>query len=180
MQLKETKEKSEFIFDGKILHLYKDDVRLPNGKTAERECIRHIGAVCIIPYQDGMVYVERQYRYPVDEIIVEIPAGKLDFKEEDRLEAAKRELKEETGLSADKWTELGLFYPAAAYSDEAITMYLAEELSQGERHLDDDEFLDVYAVPLKDLLKDVMDGKIQDAKTQVAILKLANLKNISL
>ncbi len=171
-QLGETQIDSSMVFDGQILHVYNDSVKLPNDNTASREVIRHIGAVCVVPVLDnGYVIVERQYRYPIDQVITEIPAGKLDSADEDRLAAAKRELQEETGYTATKWTDMGLYYPAAAYSDEKITMYLAEGLSLGERHLDDDEFLNVVAIPLKDLVDDIISGKITDGKTQVAILK---------
>ncbi len=176
--LRETQTASELIFDGKILHLYRDDILLPNGKPAEREVIRHIGAVCVIPItDDGMVIMERQYRYPVDQVILEIPAGKLDSREEDPEEAARRELREETGYEAGKLTPLGLFYPACAYSDEAIQMYLATELTAGERKLDEDEFLDVEQIPLQMLVKQVMAGEIPDAKTQIAVLKAAAILN---
>ena len=165
---------SELIFDGKILHLYRDDIQLPNGNPAEREVIRHVGAVCVIPVtDDGMAVMERQYRYPVDEVILEIPAGKLDSKDEDHEEAARRELWEETGYTAKELIPLGKFYPACAYSDETIWMYLAKGLVKGERHLDEDEFLDVELIPLTDLVKQVMAGQIPDAKTQIAILKAA-------
>lgn len=175
-RLEERRTQSEEIFDGVILHLYKDTVELPNGKPAVREVIRHVGAVGIVPVTaDGKVIVERQYRYPLDEVITEIPAGKLDSKQEDRLAAAKRELREETGITADEWTSLGEYYPAAAYSDERITLYLATGLHKGEQDLDEDEFLNVEEVPLTDLVNDVMDGKIADGKTQTAILKAAKL-----
>lgn len=171
-ELGERKVDSKEIFDGKILHVFHDSVRLPNDDITGREVIRHVGAVCIIPVtEDGMVYVERQYRYPVDSVITEIPAGKLDSPDEDRLSAAKRELVEETGLTADSWYDMGVFYSAAAYSDEKITMYLARGLHRGEQKLDHDEFLNVVQVPLEELLRDVMDGKIPDGKTQLAILK---------
>ena len=128
-ELREVQLSSEDIFDGVILHVKKDRIQLPNGDTSGREIIRHVGAVCVIPVTDqNEAYIERQYRYPYDTVITEIPAGKLDSKQEDRLSAAKRELREETGLSADEWTELGGFYPAAAYSDEYITMYMARGL----------------------------------------------------
>lgn len=173
-ELGERKVDSKEIFDGVILHVFRDSVRLPNGDITGREVIRHVGAVCVIPVtDDGMVYVERQYRYPVDSVITEIPAGKLDSPEEDRLSAAKRELIEETGITADSWLDLGDFYSAAAYSDEKITMYLARGLHRGEQHLDKGEFLNVVQVPLEELLQDVMDGKIPDGKTQMAILKAA-------
>ena len=113
---------SQEIFDGRILHLFDDKVLLPNGQSASREVIRHVGAVCVIPLlSDGRVIVERQFRYPIDQVITEIPAGKLDSADEDPLEAAKRELKEETGYEAERFIHLGVFYPAAAYCDEKIT-----------------------------------------------------------
>ena len=165
---------SELIFDGRILHVYRDDICLPNGKPADRELIRHIGAVCVIPVtDDGCAVMERQYRYPVGEVVLEIPAGKLDSKDEDHEEAARRELEEETGYRAEQMIELGKFYPACAYSDEAIWMYLAKGLTKGDRHPDEDEFLDVELIPLKDLVGQVLDGKIPDVKTQLAILKAA-------
>ena len=173
-RLKETTVASELIFDGKILHLYRDDIQRPNGAPAERELIRHIGAVCVIPVtDDGYAVMERQYRYPVAEVILEIPAGKLDSRDEDHEEAARRELEEETGYRAEQMIPLGKFYPACAYSDEAIWMYLAKGLTKGDRHLDEDEFLDVELIHLKDLVKQVMEGSIPDAKTQIAIMKAA-------
>ena len=174
--LKEIKTDSQEIFDGVILHLFKDTVTLPNGHSATREVIRHIGAVAVVPItDDGKVIVERQFRYPLDQVITEIPAGKLDSFTEDRLEAAKRELREETGYTAKEWIELGVYHPAAAYCDEKITLYLARGLELGERDLDEDEFLNVEAVPLEELVADVMAGRITDGKTQVAILKTAHI-----
>ena len=178
-RLSEKQLTSEDIFNGIILHVKRDTVELSNGNSTIREVIRHIGAVCVIPVtENNEVIVERQYRYPLDRVILEIPAGKLDAPDEDRLSAIKRELMEETGYTADEWTEIGDFHPAPAYSDEYITMYLARGLHKGERRLDADEFLDVYTVPLKDLVDDVMAGKISDAKTQVAILKAARILGI--
>ena len=178
-RLREKQLTTEDIFDGVVLHVVRDTVALPNGNTSVREVIRHIGAVCVIPVtEDNRVVVERQYRYPLDRIILEIPAGKLDAPDEDRLSAIQRELREETGYSADEWLEIGDFHPAPAYSDEYITMYLARGLRKGQQHLDEDEFLDVCTVPLKDLVEDVMAGKISDAKTQVCILKAARILNL--
>ena len=177
--LRETEVSSQDIFEGRILHVKKDTVALPNGEQAYREIIRHIGAVCVIPVtEDNQVIVERQYRYPIDRVITEIPAGKLDSKEEDRLSAIQRELREETGFSAEEWIELGDFHPAPAYSDEYISMYMARKLHKGERHLDADEFLDVFTVPLSELVEDVMAGRISDAKTQVTVLKAARILGI--
>ena len=178
-RLREVRTGSEEIFDGTILHVQRDTVRLPNGNDAIREVIRHIGAVCVIPVLDnGDVIMERQYRYPLDRVILEIPAGKLDAANENRLSAIQRELREETGYTAEEWTVIGDFHPAPAYSDEFITMYMARKLRKGDRHLDADEFLDVYTVPLKDLVEDVMAGRISDAKTQVCILKAARILGI--
>ena len=172
--LREVKTGSEEIFDGVILHVFKDTVQLPNGHPATREVIRHVGAVGVIPItDDGKVIIERQFRYPLDRGITEIPAGKLDSFTEDRLSAAKRELEEETGYSAREWISMGDYYPAAAYCDERITLYLARGLTLGQRHLDEDEFLNFEAVPLTELVEQVMDGTITDGKTQVAVLKAA-------
>ena len=178
-QLQEKQTATEDIFDGIVLHVVRDTVSLPNGHSAIREVIRHIGAVCIIPVtENNEVIVERQYRYPLNRVILEIPAGKLDSPDENRLSAIQRELREETGYSADEWTEIGDFHPAPAYSDEYITMYLARGLHKGKQDLDADEFLNVYTIPLKDLVNDVMSGRISDAKTQVCILKAARILNI--
>ena len=176
--LKETKVASREIFQGNIVHLFKDDILLPNGKPATREVIRHVGAVAVVPLtDDGKVIVERQFRYPIDRVATEIPAGKLDSAEEDRLSAAKRELEEETGYTATDWLCLGDFHPTFAYCDEMITLYLARGLQKGTRHLDPDEFLNIREVPLEELVAAVMDGKITDGKTQTAILKTALLLN---
>lgn len=179
-QLAETQVSSEEIFDGVILHVVKDEVSLPDGGRSYREVIRHIGAVCVIPVtDDGNVILERQYRYPLGQVMTEIPAGKLDYPEEDRLAAIKRELKEETGYTADRWQDIGLFFPAAAYSDERITMYLATGLHKGAQELDQGEFLNVFEMPLKEAVEQVMSGQITDSKTQVAILKAANILGVS-
>ena len=171
--LREIQIGSDKIYEGKILDFYRDTVRLPNGHTATRELVRHNGAVAIVPLlDDGRVIVEKQFRYPHDEVIVEIPAGKLDGPDEIPEEAARRELREETGVEAKELIPLGPFYPTAAYSTETIWMYLAKGLTFGEQKLDDDEFLNVETVPLKVLVKDILDGKVPDGKTQAAILRV--------
>ena len=178
-KLREIQVGTEDIFDGVILNVKRDQVRLPNGHQSVREVIRHVGAVCVVPVTaDGKVVVERQYRYPIDRVITEIPAGKLDSRDEDRLSAIQRELREETGYTAEEWIPLGDFHPAPAYSDEYISMYMARGLRAGDRHLDADEFLDVFRVPLKDLVEDVMAGRISDAKTQTCVLKAARMLGI--
>ena len=171
--LREIQIESEKIYAGKILDFYRDTVRLPNGHTAPRELVRHNGAVAIVPLlDDGRVIVEKQFRYPHDEVIVEIPAGKLDGPDEIPEEAARRELREETGVEAKELIPLGPFYPTAAYSTETIWMYLAKGLTFGEQKLDDDEFLNVETVPLSDLVKDILAGNVPDGKTQAAILRV--------
>lgn len=172
--LNEEKIDGEEIFDGKVVHLVRDRVRLPNGNEGIREVIRHVGAVCIIPiFENGDILVERQFRYPHAKVLLEIPAGKLDSKSEDPLSAAVRELFEETGYKAGKMTLLGELYTTPAFVDEVIWMYLAEDLYtvDSKQHLDEDEFLTVERMPLDTLCDMVMNGEIPDAKTQVAILK---------
>lgn len=172
MELTEKTLSSQLIFDGKILKVYFDDIELPDGGKATREFIRHVGAVCIVALtDDGKIILEKQYRYPFGAVITEIPAGKLDSKEEDPLCAASRELKEETGVSAREMIYLGDFYPACAYSDEIIRIFLARGLSFGETSLDEDEFINVEKVPLEEAVRDIMEGKIKDGKTQAAVLK---------
>ena len=176
-QLKETPVASQLIRAGRILDMKVDQVRVFNGQIAVRELVRHLGAVCIVPVtEDGQIVLERQYRYPIDQVLTELPAGKLDYAGEDPLEAAKRELREETGLRAAEWIFLGDFYPAAAYSDERIRMYLARGLSQGERDLDPDENINLFTLPLEEAVNAVMRGEIPDAKTQLAVLKAAEYR----
>ena len=163
---------TECVFKGKILDLYLDTIELPNGHTATREYIKHVGAACVVPVDtEGNVIVERQFRYPFNAVLTEIPAGKLDSKLEPHLDAALRELKEETGYTAENMVYLGEYYPTCAYSDETIHMYLATGLTQGEQNLDDDEFVGVEKVPLKTLIDRIMAGEIKDGKTQTALLK---------
>ena len=163
---------SEPIFEGKLLHVFKDTVSLPNGGTSTREYIRHVGAVCVVPLtENGQVLVERQFRYPIGKTTLEIPAGKLNSKSEDPEEAIRRELREETGADAGELIALGEFYPAAAYSDEVIHMYLARKLTFGESHPDDDEFLSVELIPLEELVREILAGNVPDAKTQAAVLR---------
>ncbi len=177
MDLTEKHISTEEIFDGTILHLVNDTIELPNGKQAHREVIRHVGAVCVVPLTDnGEVIMERQYRYAVGETIFEIPAGKLDSKSEDPESAIRRELKEETGYIAGKLIHLGYFYPACAYSDEKINMYLATELIEDERALDEDEFINLERMKLEDVVKLVVEGKVPDLKTQAAIMRVMYMK----
>ncbi|MBQ8381520.1 MAG: NUDIX hydrolase [Clostridia bacterium] len=176
-ELTEKQLSREEIFRGKVLHLVNDTVLLPNGEKANREICLHVGAVCIIPIlPDGRVIMERQFRYAHGRVFFEIPAGKLDSVYEDPLSAAKRELREETGAIAGKMTYLGELDTSPALVSEKIHMYLAEELTFGERELDEDEFLNVEYTPLKSLYNMVMSGEIRDAKTQIAVMKAAALR----
>lgn len=176
-ELTEKQISREDIYEGKVLHLVKDKILLPNGEESYREFCMHVGAVSVIPIlPDGRVIMERQYRYAHGRVFFEIPAGKLDYPGEDPLSAAKRELREETGAVAGKMTYLGALDTSPAILDEKIYMYMAEDLSFGERELDEDEFLNVEYAYLSDLYGMVMRGEISDAKTQISVLKVASLK----
>lgn len=171
-KLFEKQIKSENIYKGKILDLYRDEILLPNGRTSTREYIKHVGAACVVPVDnEGNIIIEKQFRYPFARVLTEIPAGKLDSKQEPHLDAAKRELREETGYTAENMIYLGEYYPTCAYSDEIIHMYLATGLSQGETNPDEDEFLGVEKMPLETAVEEIMKGNIRDGKTQTAILK---------
>lgn len=163
---------SEKIFDGNIISLSFDTVRLPNGKEATREFVRHPGAVCVVPLTDeGEVICVRQYRYPFARVTLEIPAGKLDSKTEDHESAALRELSEETGATCREIRFIGELHTSPAILDEVIYMYVARGLDFGEQHPDDDEFLSVVRLPIEKAVEMILSGEIKDAKTQTAILK---------
>lgn len=171
LELTETKVASEELFRGKVVHLFRDTVRLPNGKTATRELMRHPGAAAVVPLtQEGNVILVRQYRYPFAQVMLEIPAGKLD-PGEDPLVCATRELTEETGYEAEEIVPLGVFYPSVAILDEKIYLYLARGLAFRATNPDDDEFLNVEQRPLREMVDAVMRGEVPDGKTQTAILK---------
>ncbi|MCH5199253.1 MAG: NUDIX hydrolase [Oscillospiraceae bacterium] len=174
--LTEKKASSTEVFSGKLLKVFKDDIILPNGKEAIREYIKHPGASCVVPVTDNNeVLMVRQFRYPFDRVLLEIPAGKLDFAGEDPKSAAIRELKEETGAETKDLIFMGEYYPTCAYSTEIIYMYLARDLSFGETDFDDDEFIEPERISLKALFDMVMNGEIRDGKTQTAILKAYNI-----
>lgn len=178
MNLKEKQLDYEYIFKGKVIKLRLDTAELPNGKTAKREIVEHNGGVCVaaITENDELLMV-RQFRYPYNEIILELPAGKRDSLTEDPLECGKRELKEETGATAEEYISLGELYPTPGYCGEVIWLYAAKNLSYGELDPDDDEFLSVEKIPFDTAIQMVMNGEIKDAKTQTAILKLKLLKD---
>jgi ADP-ribose pyrophosphatase len=166
---------SEQVYDGALLKVYRDRVRLPDGREAAREYIRHPGAVAVVPlFDDGRVLLERQFRYPNRREFIEIPAGKLE-PGEPHLETAKRELLEETGYSAAEWTRLGAIHVSIAYSDESIELFVARKLTLSERSLDDGEFLEVFSLPFAEAVAMVREGRITDAKTVAALLWLESL-----
>lgn len=170
--LEEKQIASKLIYKGRILDLYLDDVLLPDGSTSKREYIKHLGAACVVPVDDdGNVIVVKQYRYPFSGVLTEVPAGKLDSKEESHFVTAVRELKEETGYVADNLVYLGEYYPTCAYSDEVIHMYLATGLRDEEQSLDEGEFVDVEKIPIETFVEEIMKGNIRDGKTQTAVLK---------
>ncbi len=154
-----------------VLDFRVDEVELPDGRCAERRYIKHRGAVAVLPIDnDGNVYLVNQYRYPAGRVTTELPAGKLDSPDEDRLGAAMRELREETGFTSGKVTFIGEYLGSPAINTEIIWLYLAENLSDGEQKLDEDEFLNVVKMPLSELVSLVMEGKISDGKTAYAAL----------
>jgi len=160
----------EQVFSGRLLEVHRDRVRLPDGKEALREYIRHPGAVAIVALlEDGRVLLERQFRYPLRRVFVEIPAGKLE-RGEDPLETGKRELLEETGYAAREWRRLGAIHNAIGYSDEKIEIWLARGLVKHEQRLAEGEFLEVFSLPLVEAQAMARDGRITDVKTITGLL----------
>ena len=173
----ETELSSERVYDGNLLHVKRDVVRLPNGHEAVREWITHPGASAVAPLTDeGELILVRQYRYPVRQVTLEVPAGKLDVAGESPLECAKRELAEETGYHAAKLYKLTTIATTVGFSNEYIHLFAAEGLTPGKQHPDDDEFINTVKVPLKDAVELINSGQITDAKTAVSILLLAQRK----
>ncbi len=168
--LKETKLSSEVIFQGRLLDVRKDVVKLPNGKTSTREWIKHPGAVCIIPIlPDGSLALIRQFRYPVQKEMIELPAGKLDLGEKPEI-CASRELEEEIGYRPEKLTFLTQIHPAIGFADEVMWLYLGEELTESKIKCDEDEFIELMPTSIQDASQMVWDGKITDVKTVIGIL----------
>lgn len=173
--LEEKQLSSQCIYDGKVLHVYKDDIELPDGSHGIREYCKNNGGVCVLPLtNDGEVILVEQYRYAHRRVILEIPAGKLEAGE-DRDSAVLRELREETGHICKKITYLGQTYPSPALINEVIYIYFAEELEYVGQELDDDEFLNCKRIPLSTLVDMVCRGEVPDAKTQLATLKVGKL-----
>jgi ADP-ribose pyrophosphatase len=175
--LRETRVASQELLRGHFLHAMRDTVRLPDGKEASREYVIHPGAVMVVAeLPDGRLVLERQFRYPVQSVMVEFPAGKLDLGE-DSLVCAQRELLEETGYTARQWARAGVLHPVISYSTEFIDIWFARELTAGERKLDAGEFLDVFSASADELLQWCRDGRITDAKTLTGVLWLQNLRS---
>ncbi|ABR30422.1 ADP-ribose pyrophosphatase [Thermosipho melanesiensis] len=163
---------SKEIFKGILLHVKKDEVLLENGKKSTREYVLHPGAVAVVPIlDDNKIVMVKQYRYPVKKYLLEIPAGKFDFKGENPLECAKRELKEETGYEAKKFKYLGMIHTTPGFSDEVIHIYLAKNLVKGKSNPDEDEIIEVEIKDIDDVLEKCINGEITDAKTIVGIFK---------
>lgn len=159
----------EWVFRGNLLHVRRDQVRLPDGASTGREYIEHPGAVTIVPVLDnGELVMERQYRYPLRREFLELPAGKLD-PGEDPLDCGKRELLEETGYVASDWRHIATTHPVVGYSDEHIEIYLARGLVHKGAKLDQDEHLEVFSLALDAALDWVREGRITDAKTVIGL-----------
>lgn len=163
------------VFEGRIINVYNDTVVLPDGKTTHRELVEHHGGVCIAALTEngGLLFV-RQFRYPYNRVLLELPAGKLE-KGENPISAGIRELEEECGVTAESFVPMGEVYPTVAYCTEIIHLFLARGLKKTKQHLDEGEFLSVEEIPLKEAVRLVMDGKIADSKTVALVLKTEKL-----
>ena len=173
--LRETRISGDLVFDGDFIKVQKDTVALPDGSRSEREFIRHPGAVVILPIlDDGSILIERQYRYPLNRVFYEFPAGKID-PGEDHLECAKRELREETGYTATDWQFVCTIHNAIAYSDEHLDLFLARGLTAGPRKLDEGEFLETFTATVPEMLAMVKSGAITDVKTIIGAFWLEKI-----
>lgn len=174
--LHETELASETVFKGRLLHVKRDRVRLPDGAESTREYIVHPGAVVVIPvFDNGDLLLERQHRYPLHRDFIELPAGKIDPGEDD-LTCAKRELEEETGYTASEWREVTTIYPCIGYSDERLAFYLAKGLKEGNHGRDTDEFLEILRVPFDEAMDWIRSGKICETKTVIGLFWLEKMQ----
>lgn len=177
MDLREETIDSSLVYDGALLKVNRDNVRLPDGNASVREYIRHPGAAVIIAFLDnGKLLLERQFRYPLQRVFIELPAGKIDAGEEP-LQCAKRELLEETGFQAETWHEIATIHPCIGYSDERLIYFQAEKLSFKGKKTDDEEFIESMELDLHDALKLIEDGTISDGKTVVGLFLAEKFSN---
>lgn len=167
--LEEITVSGEIVYDGDLLHVRRDCVRLPNGHQTRREYIVHPGAVLVVPLlDDGRLVLERQYRYPLRHVFIELPAGKIGTGE-DPLQTGQRELLEETGYTAREWCYLAALHPCIGYSNEIIHIYLATGLQAGDHCRDHDESLEIFTLSLDEALGMVRSGELTDGKTMIAL-----------
>lgn len=162
---------TEIVYNGKVIDVSKDVALLKNGKTAQRDVVHHKGGVTIIAVENNKILLIHQYRYPIQSVLTELPAGKLDKENESPLLAAKRELKEETGFSAAKWQELGFVYSTPGFSNEKLYLFKATELTKGEQNLEDDEFIKYEFIEISKIKEMIQNNEITDAKTICAITR---------
>lgn len=171
MEFTEQTLDSQLIYEGKVVKVFKDSVELSTGKKSFREVVKHSGGVVILAVKGDKILLVKQFRYPLKEVMFELPAGKLEIGE-DPFEAAKRELEEETGYCANKWTPLGYVYTSPGYSDEKLYLYKAEDLEFTHCHPDEGEIIEAFEYSYEDVLKMVDNGEINDAKTLCALLRV--------
>ena len=173
----EKQVESKIVYEGMIVNVRRDTAELQNGARVPREVVEHPGGVGIVPVtHDNRILMVRQYRYPMEEELLEIPAGKLDGGESP-LECAIRELSEETGCTAGEFVDLGAIYPSPGFCRETLFLYLALDMKEGEMHLDEGEFLSVEAVGIEELVEMIMRGEIPDAKTVIGVMKAERYLN---
>ncbi len=175
-KFKETKLSGEKVFSGKLLHVFKDKVKLPTGNTSVREHIQHQGAAVVIPYHKRDIFLVKQYRYPIQQVMLELPAGKID-PGEDPFSTIQRELGEETGYTTDNIYELQPIHPCVGYSNEIIHLYIATGLYKSDLTPDEDETLELVRLPLNQAMEKVYTGEISDSKTIIGLFWVEKLLN---
>ena len=171
MKFEEKTLDTQLVYDGKILKIYKDNVEVSDGHKSFREVVKHSGGVVVVALEDAeTILLVKQFRYPIQETILELPAGKLE-QGEDPFEAAKRELEEETGYCANNWSSLGFIYTSPGYSNEKLYLYLAQDLNFTQCHPDEGEIIESFEYKIKDVLKMISNNEINDSKTLCGINK---------